>query len=427
MEELPMNKNRRTGKNLQQLSSDTGIELSNMTILSLLKFGGQTLLAEAIKAEISDYLGRGFYQHSESKAGLKGYRHGVRKTTIDTPLGPISYDRPRVNGAVDFESQFHVPYMRRPEEFAGQICDMYVNGVSTRKIKKALRSVTGEKIKLSKSTVSRISKKLIVEFKSWRIKDLSDLNVSYLFFDAIRVGMRIGGKNQDSVMIAYAILEDGSFNILSIDIRHSESNKSWGRFVSNLKSRGLKDPTLCISDGNAGLINSIDANFPTSLRQRCVKHKMENILDAAPKENHKELRKALNSIFYGASSLEQAKLFIKEFKKQYAKKFPSMMSIFETDLDQCLTYYIFPRNHWLKIRTSNKLERLNLEIRRRLNVIGRHPDEESCLALIYQVATNYSFPQQRVQANEFVKKLWLKIKTDKTEMLEQLVLDLSAA
>ena len=228
-------------------------------------------------------------------------------------------------------------------------------------------------------------------------------------------------------MIAYAILEDGSFTVLSIDISHSESNKSWGRFVSNLKSRGLRDPILCVSDGNAGLINSIDSNFSTSLRQRCVKHKMENILDAAPKENHAELRKALNSIFYGATSLEQAKLFIKEFRKQYAKKFPSAIAIFETDLDQCLTYYIFPRNHWQKIRTSNKLERLNLEIQRRLNVIGRHPSEESCLALIYQVATNYSYPQQRVQVNELVKKLWCRIKTDRTEMLELLVLDMTAA
>lgn len=422
-----MGKNKVAGTNLQQLSSDLGLELPNMTILSLLKFGGQTLLAEAIKAEISDYLGRGFYQHCESKSDFKGYRHGTRKTTLDTPLGPVTYDRPRVNGALDFQSQFHVPYMKRPAEFASQICDMYVNGVSTRKIKKTLQSVAGEKVKLSKSTVSRISKKLITEFNEWRRRDLSELNVSYLFFDAIRVGMRLGGKTQDAVMIAYAILDDGSFVVLSIDISHSESNKSWGRFVSNLKSRGLRDPILCVSDGNAGLINSIDSNFTASLRQRCVKHKMENILDATPKENHAELRKALNSIFYGATSLEQAKLFIKEFKKQYSKKFPSAIAIFETDLDQCLTYYIFPRSHWLKIRTSNKLERLNLEIRRRLNVIGRHPDEESCLALIYHVATDYSFPQQRVQVTELVKKLWIKIKTDKQEMLEQLVLDFSAA
>lgn len=154
---------------------------------------------------------------------------------------------------------------------------------------------------------------------------------------------------------------------------------------------------------------------------------MENILDAVPKENHQEFRKKLNTIFYGATSLEQAKLFIKEFKRGYSNKFPSAISILETDLDQCLTFYLFPRNHWLKIRTSNKLERLNLEIRRRLNVIGRHPSEDGCLALIYQVAKNYSHPQQRVQVNDIVKKLWIKVKEDRIAMIEQLQLDLFTA
>lgn len=409
-----------------QVNINTQLDLPQMSLMSLLQLGSQTLLAEAIKAEISEVLGRDFYQHHESKSDSKGYRHGTRKTTLDTPIGPIVYDRPRVNG-IDFQSQFHVPYMRRPSEFAAQVCDMYVNGTSTRKVKQALKAVTGEKIKMSKSTVSRITKTLVNQFKTWKKKDLSDLKVSYLFFDAIRIGMRIGGKTSDSVMIAYAVLEDGSFNVLSIDISHSESNKSWGRFISDLKVRNLKDPILCISDGNAGVINSIESNFPTSMRQRCVKHKVENILDAIPKENQSEMRKKLNTIFYGATSLEQSKLFIREFKKEYLKKFPSAIAILETDLDQCLTFYLFPRNHWLKIRTSNKLERLNLEIRRRLNVIGRHPSEEGCLALIYQVAKNYSYPQQRVQVNDIIKNLWIKIKEDRIAMTEQLQLDLFAA
>ena len=423
--ELPMNKNKVESKKTQ-VNINTELDLPQMSLMGLLQFGSQKLLVEAIKVEISEALGRGFYQHSELKGDTKGYRHGVRKTTLDTPIGPIIYDRPRVNG-IEFQSQFHVPYMRRPTEFAAQVCDMYVNGTSTRKVKKALKAVTGNKIKMSKSTVSRITKTLVAEFKAWKKQDLSKLNCSYLFFDAIRIGMRIGGKTSDSVMIAYAILEDGSFTVLSIDISHSESNKSWGRFISDLKMRGLKDPILSISDGNAGVINSIESNFPTSMRQRCVKHKMENILDAVPKENQKELRKKLNAIFYGATSLEQAKLFLKEFKKEYSKKFPSAISILETDIDQCLTFYLFPRNHWLKIRTSNKLERLNLEIRRRMNVIGRHPSEDGCLALIYQVSKNYSFPQQRVQVNDLVKKLWIKIKEERIAMIEQLQLDLSAA
>jgi putative transposase len=421
-----MSKSKESNQNSQQVNINTQLELPQMSLMSLLQFGSQTLLIEAIRAEITEVLGRKFYQHCESKENLNGYRHGTRKTTLDTPIGPITYDRPRVNG-VEFKSQFHVPYMRRPHEFAAQVCDMYVNGTSTRKIKKALKSVTGDKIKMSKSTVSRITKALSQEFKEWKKRDLSEVKVAYLFFDAIRVGMRIGGKTSDSVMIAYAILEDGSFTVLSIDISHSESNKSWGRLISDLKQRNLKDPILCISDGNSGVINSIEFNFPTSLRQRCVKHKVENILDAVPKEEQKNLRKKLSAIFYGATSLEQAKLFIKDFKKEFSKKYPSAVSILESDLDQCLTFYLFPKNHWIKIRTSNKLERLNLEIRRRLNVIGRHPSEEGCLALIYQVAKEYSFPQQRVQVNDLIRKLWIKIREDKIEMIKQLQIDILAA
>lgn len=145
-------------------------------------------------------------------------------------------------------------------------------------------------------------------------------------------------------MIAYAILTDGTFSVLSIDLSHSESNKSWGRFVSDLKLRGLKDPILCVSDGNSGVINAIDSNFTTSLRQRCVKHKVENILDAIPKEEQKEVRKKLNSIFTELPVLSRLNYSSKNLKTIF-KKYSSAVSILEADLDQCLTFYFF-HSHW---------------------------------------------------------------------------------
>ena len=203
--------------------------------------------------------------------------------------------------------------MRRPEEFAAAVTDMYVNGISTRKVKDSLKAVTGEKVRMSKSTVSRITKKLRDEFSIWKKRDLSDSKVAYLFLGAIRIGMRIGGKNKDAIMIAYGILEDGSTELLSIGFSHSESSLSWGRFVNDLKSRGLNDPLIVCSDGNAGLINSIDSNFPTSYRQRCVKHREQNILDAVPKGEQDPVKKILKQIFYGATSLSQAKQFVQIF------------------------------------------------------------------------------------------------------------------
>lgn len=411
-------------KNHETLAQIKQFDLPGMTLTSLLQFGSTTLLKEAITAEITQYLGRSHYKHGEE---FKGYRNGHQKTTLDTPIGQLSYDRPKLAYAPDFKSQFHKAHMRRPDEFAAAITDMYVNGTSTRKVKECLKAVAGEKIRLSKSTVSRVTKRLRGEFAIWRKRDLSEIRVAYLFLDAIRVGMRIGGHNKDAVLIAYGILEDGSVETLSIDLGHTESDRSWGEFLGDLKARGLSDPLLTISDGNASVIKAIESHFPTSYRQRCLKHRTENILECVPVEEQAPVIVALNRIFYGATSLEQAKLFLKEFKKEFRNKYPTAISRLAEDLDQCLTYYLFPHNHWRAIRTSNKLERLNKELKRRLKVIGRHPDESGCLSLIYAVAKTYSVRKMNFRVNDLVTAVWKKLREEKISMITQLELDLFAA
>lgn len=405
----------------------TQFDLPGMSLISLLQFGSNLLIKEAIAKEIDAYLGRSHYEHREEGDRFKGYRNGYQVTTIDTPIGQVAYDRPKLANAPDFRSQFHVPHMRRPDEFAASITDMYVNGISTRKVKGALKAVTGERVRLSKSTVSRVTKRLREEFTTWRKRSLADLDVAYLFLDAIRVGMRIGGHGKDAILIAYAIMSDGHLELLSVDLGHSESDRSWGKFVSDLKARGLKDPLLTCSDGNAGVINAIDANFATGYRQRCLKHRTENILDAVPREEQGPVAALLKQIFYGATSLEQAKGYIKQFKREFAKKYPTAFDRLQTDLNQCLTFYLFPSHHWRRIRTSNKLERVNLEIRRRLNVIGRHPDENGCLSLIYAVVKKYAKGQRGFKTDDITRAVWLRLRADKIAMLQQLELDVWAA
>ena len=200
--------------------------------------------------EISRYLGYGAYERIPPTDRRPGKRNGFRETTLDTPIGQLTYPRQRVVGAPDFKSSIHQPYMRRPEEFADAICEMYVQGVSTRKVKRALKAVAGKKARLSRSTISRITKKLRVEFASWKERDLSDLPVAYLFVDAIHIGMRFEKTRKQAVLLAYATLEDGSFELLSIGLGYAESDASWKPFIENLSKRGLRDPLLTISDGN---------------------------------------------------------------------------------------------------------------------------------------------------------------------------------
>lgn len=396
-------------------------------MMDLLRFGGSALLRCAIEAEINHYLGRMSYQRRPEGESTQGSRNGYRKTTVDTPVGQVVYDRQRLRDAPDFKSAYHTPYMRRPEEFADTVAEMYVTGVSTRKVKKALKAVTGEKVRLSRSSVSRITKRLRDEYDSWSKRDLSELKVVYIFFDAIRVGIRIDETGKDCILIAYAVLENGEFETLSVGLGHSESEKVWEGFIVDLKKRGLADPLLCISDGNMGLCSMIDKYFQTSYRQRCVKHKMENVLTQIPKEKHGEVLPKLNRIFYGATSLEQAKQNLAAFKREYAKIYPSAISRLEDDLDQSLVFYLFPTNHWKRIRTSNRLERLNKELRRRLRVIGRHPSESGCLSLVFQISKRYQENKRAFKANDLVLALWKRLKNEKVEMLTQLELDLKAA
>lgn len=402
-------------------------ELGEMNLMKLLSWGSSALLQKAVETEITRYLGRGYYEHLKPGEEFKGERHGYRTTTIDTPIGQVIYERQRVNGAPDFKSKYHVAHMRRPKEFAQAVAEMYVNGVSTGKVKRALKAVTGEKAKLSKSTVSRITKGLREEFKTWIKRDLSGLKVAYLFLDAIRIGMRLDSKKKQAVLIAYAVLEDGSFETLSIGLGNSESDKSWGLFVGDLKNRGLKDPLLTVSDGNPAVIHAIDTLLPTGYRQRCVKHRMENILAAIPEEKHREVRLKLNRVFYGATSLEQAKEALKAFKREYGKVYTTAISRLETDLDQALTFYLFPSSHWRRIRTSNRLERMNLEIRRRLNVIGRHPSEEGCLSLVFQICKRYADARRNFRVDDLAKGIWKRLREEKINMITQLELDLVAA
>ena len=169
---------------------------------------------------------------------------------------------------------------------------------------------------------------------------------------------------------------------------------------------------------------SIENHFPEAWRQRCVRHKVENVLECVAAEDETMVREDLDKIFYNATSLEQAKLAVNEFKRRYRNIYPSAIECLERDLAQCLTFYMFPQSHWRRIRTSNRLERMNLEIRRRLKAIGRHPSEDGCLALIYRVCSRHAEDKKGFLANDLVHALWTRLREKKVEMITQLELSL---
>jgi transposase-like protein len=228
---------------------------------------------------------------------------------------------------------------------------------------------------LSKSTVSRITQKLNGDFETWRQRDLSDLNVVYLFLGGEYHAARQGTDEKEGVLSAYAILEDWRPVLLHLDLKPRESYDAWLSFLQDMVARGLQDP-LVIFDGAAGLHKAVKRMWPRAFRQRCQVHKMRNILAKLPRVMQGQMKRLIQQVFLASShaqALKRGRALIAQFRDRYL----AAMKCLERDLEECVTYLRFPSAHHHRIRTTNRLERLNGEGRRRTKVIPRFPTERS--------------------------------------------------
>lgn len=343
------------------------------------KAGARMMLQIALEEEITTVLERDYY---ERKKDARGYRNGYKGRTIKLTCGDIRVNMPKVRGMSNsFHSSVLPPYQTRMKELEEVIPLLYMNGISTRKVKRSLKKVLGKK-GLSHQNVSRIAGKVVEEFKEWKRRDLSGLKVLYLIVDGIRLGVRAWTREKEAVLVAQAFLEDGRRVLLSVELGNRESYRAWRVFLEGMQERGLRVPLLIITDGSAGLIRAVEELFPGVDTQRCTRHKMENVLEKVLKEDHKEVKDDLRRVFY-APTLEHAKEAAVLFEKKWNKRYPSAVGCLLKDVDNCLTYYKFPYVHWKRIRTTNAIERSFREVRQRVRGIGRFKGEERALSLVY--------------------------------------------
>lgn len=341
------------------------------------KAGARMMLQVALEEEITTYLGRDYYERNDD---ANGYRSGSKRRTIKLSCGDIEIDMPQARG-LPFHSAVLPPYQTRMKELEEVIPLLYMNGLSTRRVKRSLKKVLGKK-GLSHTTVNTITNKVIEEFKGWRRRDLSGLEVIYLILDGIRIGVRGGTGEKEAVLVAYAFLGDGKREVLSVELGNRESYNSWKYILDDLRQKGLIDPLLIVTDGCPGLLKAVEDVFPGVETQRCTKHRMENIIEKVLKEDHEEVRDDLRKIFY-APTYEHAKEAVVIFEKKWGKKYPSAIKCLSEGIENCLTYYKFPYSHWKRIRTTNTIERGFREVRQRVRVIGRFKDEEKALATVW--------------------------------------------
>ncbi len=348
-------------------------------LTELTKIGARMMLQSALEEEVTAYLQRDYY---ERNAEARGSRSGAKPRSVKIGSGDIGLKMPQVrNAGGPFHSRILPPRLTQMDEIQEIIALLYMNGLSGRKVKKAVGKLIGKK-GLSHQNVMRISGRVVDEFNAWKKRDLSTVQVIYLVLDAVRVGVRAGTREKEAVLVAWAFLEDGSRELVGVSLGNSESYNAWKGFLEDLLRRGMGAPMLTVIDGCPGLIKAVDEVFPESDKQRCTKHRTDNVLDKVLEQDNASVKESVRKVFY-ASTYEHAKEAVELFKKKWSLKYPSAVECLTENIEDCLTYYKYPYQHWLRIRTTNVVERSFKEVKRRIKTAGRFQNEERALTMVY--------------------------------------------
>lgn len=368
-------------------------ELSGQPLELFAREGAKLLLTVALEEEVTGHLMRRPYERSQGK--ILGYRNGHRDRQVSCGAGEIEVAVPRVSDTGEaFHSQLLEAWQRRSQLLEETIPLLYVEGLSTRDFKRALKPLWG-KSGLSRSSISRANRALKEAFNNWRHRDLSLEEIIYLFLDGIYLAVRGNSRGMEAVLVAHGITRQGKRVVLHLSLGGRESTESWKGVLNDLVERGLRRPQLLITDGNQGLLKAIKDIWPEVPRQRCAVHRIRNVLARVPKKRQDEVRKALHRIFY-AACLDDARGEAKQFLSHYSREFPTAAETLASHLEECLTFYRFPERHWKHIRTSNVIERAFKEVKRRTRVVGRFPNETSALVMAFSLLEEERVKWQKV-------------------------------
>lgn len=339
---------------------------------------GQYLTA-MMNAELTHFLGRKPYERGQ---GEVNHRNGSydRNFTLKG-IGEVQVGVPR-----DRKGKFTTQVMPRSrqyeEEISRDLSLMFLTGISTRSLSMISNRLIGRSI--SHTEVSSANAELTEAVEKWRMRDLSEESIKYLFVDGVSFPMRIDGSiERVPVLVAIGVTETGQKLVLALQAGDKESASSWRELFKDLKSRGLNTQkvTLGIMDGLTGLETIFREEFPRAKVQRCQLHVARNVLAKVPRKLKKALADDMRSIFY-ASSKQKAMEFFDDFRQRWRRDLPSAVSCLERSIDACLTFFNFPEEEWISLRTTNIIERLNKEFKRRTRSMEILAGEFACYRLL---------------------------------------------
>lgn len=337
----------------------------------------ESVVNQVLEAQMTEHLGAERYEHATENR--TGYRNGYRLRHLYTRVGPLRLRVPQTRDG-SFNTDIFKRYQRHEQAFVLGLMEMYLQGVSTRKVTHITEELCGTSF--SKSTVSELCTQLDARLEAWRHRPLNDKRYPFLLVDALVVDIRRDEAIRSSgVLIVYGVNESGQREPLDLLVADSENEASWDELFQRLKDRGLHGVDLVVSDNHTGLVTALKRKFQGAQWQRCQTHFIRNVLGHTARHLRKEVAEHLKLIFTAETKAVAEKL-AKEFIVAFETKAAKAVDCFEAGYPQALTVLSFPQRYRRRLRTTNLPERMNEEIRRRQRVIRIFPNEESALRLI---------------------------------------------
>ena len=366
----------------------------------LVRLAARLIIEEALEGEAKDALGRDYYARGGTPGA--GYRNGYRPGRVTSAEGAIDYSAPQIADRREpFRSRIREVVRGRTEELEALAVEMYARGLSTRDIEAVFADGDGGSL-LSRTAVSEVTERLWAEYEAFVGRDLSEFEITYLFVDGIAERLHLG-QPREAVLVAWGILADGKKALLHLAPGTKEDTASCREFFQDMHRRGLPNPLLVASDGAPGMIRAIEECLPRSLRQRCLAHKMRNLQSKVPEDVWPEF-KARAAACYQAASPALARLLRDDIATTYGKDLPSAVACLDDDFEACIVHLRFPLGHRRVIRTTNLLERLFGEERRRTKVIPHAFGERAVLKLMYAALIRAAERWRGIRITEFEQR-----------------------
>ena len=396
MERIPASE--RTRENLKALMRGRSEIADGRS--ELVRLAARLIIEEALEGEARDALGRDCYARGAAPGA--GYRNGYRTGRVKRAEGAIEYSAPQIaDRSEPFCSRLREIVGGRTEALEALAVEMYARGLSTRDIEGLFADAAGKPL-LSGTAVSEITERLWAQYEAFASRDLSEFEVVYLFVDGVAERLHLG-QPREAVLAAWGILADGKKALLHLAPGTKEDTASCKEFFQDLRRRGLPDPLLVVSDGTPGIIRASEECLPRTVRQRCLVHKMRNLESKVPENVWPEF-KARAAACYQAALPALARLLKDDIVATYGRDLPSAVACLEDDFEACIAHLSCPLGHRRAIRTTNLLERLFGEERRRTKLIPHAFGERAILKLMYAALIRAAERWRGIRIGEFERR-----------------------